>query len=123
MIVDKTKKAEILYEFGSIVKFLNHFFAGTIIDSITLENKYIECREELIEPHQLETAWEVDADRFLDEGYTREDIRFHDSAEASTFLHDEIVEKIACGLTKEHFSDNQEMIPYLVRFIEQNDYQ
>lgn len=122
MVIDKTKKAEILFEFGSMSKFLTQFFAGTIIDVVTLENKYIETRDELIEPHELETEWNVDADRFLEEGYTREDIRYHDSSEASASKHDEIVEKMACNLTKEYFSDNQEMIPHLIKFIEQYDY-
>jgi hypothetical protein len=122
MVIDKTKKAEILFEYGSMSKFLVHFFAGTIVDVVTLENKYKDCRDELIEPHQLETAWDTDADQFLDDGYTREDIKYHDASEASAAIHDEIVEKMACDLTKEFFSDNQEMIPHLIKFIERNDY-
>lgn len=123
MVIDKTKKAEILFEFGSMKNFLSHFFAGTIIDTVTLENKYTEVRDELTQPHEMETEWDNQADKFLEEGYTREDIRYHDTNEAMCVLHDEIIEKIACNLTKEYFDDNQEMIPYLIKFIEQNDYQ
>jgi len=52
MVVDQVKKAEILYEYGSMKDFLKDFFAGTTVDFIYLETQFIINKSE-VEPHTI----------------------------------------------------------------------
>jgi len=120
MVVDQVKKAEILYEYGSMKDFLKDFFAGTTVDFIYLETQFIINKSE-VEPHTIRENWddwENSEDDFLSEGYTRNDILYEDELEATLAIREESIEKVACELTKSYFHDNQEMIPYLVEYIE-----
>lgn len=117
MVVDQVKKAEILYEFGSIQKFLKNFFSGTSVDFAYLQIIYSATKKEY-ESHEVETNWETREGEFLSEGYSRDDIRYYDDDEALAAIRDEAIESMACDLTRDYFSNNQEMIPYLVKYIE-----
>jgi len=117
MVVDQVRKAEILYEFGSMQKFLKNFFSETSVDFAYLQIIYSAIKREY-EPHEVETNWESQEGEFLSEGYSRDDIRYYDDDEAHAAMRDEAFESMACNLTRDYFSNDQEMIPYLVKYIE-----
>ena len=91
MVINETQKACILYAYGSIENFLKSFskkfYTGEQLNSMYLE-KFADLTDDL--------------------NLTEEEL---------DDMRDEAIESLACIMTKRMFNNNQEMIPYLVRYL------
>ena len=117
MVIDATKRLEILFEYGSMVEFLTRFFMGTVVNYDSLYHTHQTMLEHQIEDQYIREEWEIRKEEFLDAGYTKSDIIYESKDEAINSISDSILDDMAHGLAARYFQSNQDMIPDLIKFI------
>lgn len=118
VVIDNIKKAEILFEYGSIKNYLKDYFNETDYDELCIQDVF-NTKKETIEPYLIKSNWEEDKNKYLAFGYTKDDIIYEDYDEAYADLKDTFIEDLAILLDGMFFGGNSDMIKYLTEYIEE----
>lgn len=122
--MEDIKKAKILLAYGTLKDYFEHcansnYDLDLYINEIDIHHEAYEASQTQFEEAEIRDNWDDAENRayFIEEGYSRDDIKYDDWDEAGEDILEETAYNIAKDIAEKHFDSDMDMITAIQEYL------